>query len=102
MKKHTVKKDTAEKKKRRIPNAVIVSAVVLFVCLILFTPFQVRHYDDGGSTTYTALTYTVVKWKRILPIKTPDGYIGNIYQNTCVYFFPNNFKSLDELWEIKH
>ena len=102
MKKHTVKTDAIGEKKRRIPTAVIVSAVVFCICLILFTPFRVSHYDDGGTTTYTALTYTVVKWKRDFPIRTPDGYIGNTYQNTCVYFFPDNFKSLDKLWEIRH
>ncbi len=80
----------------------IILGVIL--CLILFTPFQVNYYDDGGTTTYTALTYTVVKWNRDVSEMDADGNtVGiTVYENTCVYFFPNNFKGLGELWEIKH
>jgi hypothetical protein len=41
-------------------------------------------YEDGGTQTYTALTYKVIVWKQI------DGKTG-----TEFYIFPNNFHQLD-------
>lgn len=76
------------KKKIWIP---IVAVVVLL--LVLFVPYSSEAYLDGGTRTYTALTYKIVDWNRIS---------GNgIYDDTKIYFFPNNFKSLDELWELE-
>ena len=50
-------------------------------------------YEDGGTREYAALTYKLIKWHRI------DG--DYIYTNTSVYWLPDNFKSIDELWEIE-
>lgn len=41
-------------------------------------------YEDGGTQTYTSLTYKVIAWKQI------DGKSG-----TEFYIFPNNFHQLD-------
>ena len=41
-------------------------------------------YEDGGTQTYTSLTYKVIVWKQI------DGKSG-----TEFYIFPNNFHQLD-------
>ncbi|MBQ7411465.1 MAG: hypothetical protein IJW10_00965 [Clostridia bacterium] len=82
-----------EKKHKKLKIFFICLAV--FVLIVLFTPFIVLHYDDGGTTTYFALTYKIVDWKKDLDY--PD-----VEQRTRIYFFPDNLKDLDELWEIKH
>lgn len=76
------------KKKIWIP---IAAAVVLLT--ILFVPIPSGTYRDGGTREYTALTYKIVDWNRF----TGDG----TYDKTRVYFFPNNFKSLDSLWHME-
>lgn len=72
------------KKKTWIP--IIVTVVLLAV---LFVPLPTG-VDDGGTREYTALTYKIVDWNRL----TFDGK----YDKTKIYFFPDNFKSADELW----
>ncbi len=64
--------------------------IVLTVLLILFVPIPGGTYKDGGTRTYTALTYKIVDWKRI----TADG----AYEKTKVYFGPDSFRSIDDLW----
>ena len=54
----------------------LICAVVLLA--ILFVPFSVNYYEDGV----------------MLYMET--------YENTCVYLFPNNFKDVDELWDVRH
>lgn len=66
--------------------------IVLLIVLISVVPIPTGVYKDGGTHTYTALTYIVVEWHRL------SGN-GDIYENTSVYWLPNNFKTLDELWE---
>lgn len=76
------------KKRKWIP---IIVAVFISVLVI---PIPSGVYKDGGTREYTALTYKVVKWNRIV---TPD----DIYSATKVYFFPNNFKDIDSLWYME-
>lgn len=73
------------KKKIWIP---IITAVVLLA--VLFVPIPSGTYKDGGTREYTALTYKIVDWNKL----TSDGK----YDKTKIYFFPNNIKSIDELW----
>lgn len=54
-------------------------------------PIPTGVVKDGGTRTYTALTYKIVDWNRI----TGEA----VYDETKIYLFPNNFKSLDALWE---
>ena len=58
---------------------------------VLFVPVPTGMADDGGTQVYSALTYKIVKWHR----STEDG----IYSATRVYWLPDNFKSIDELWD---
>ena len=51
--------------------------------ILLLIPVK-KVYEDGGTQTYTALTYKVIVWKQI------DGKTG-----TEFYIFPNNFHQLD-------
>ena len=67
----------------------IILAIVLFLA-ILFVPIPKGQYKDGGTREYAALTYKVVDWNRL----TADS----IYQATRVYWLPDNFKSIDQLW----
>ena len=50
---------------------------------LLLIPVR-KVYEDGGTQTYTSLTYKVIVWKQI------DGKSG-----TEFYLFPNNFHQLD-------
>ena len=67
-------------------------AVVFVVLIIVFAVIAVdlllipvrKVYEDGGTQTYTSLTYKVIVWKQI------DGKSG-----TELYIFPNNFHQLD-------
>lgn len=70
--------------------------IIAAVCIlaVLFTPVPTETYKDGGTRTYTALTYKVVKWRRAASEHT-------IFIYTSVYWFPDNFKTLDELWEME-
>ena len=77
------------KKKKRI----IVITIVFFL-LIVFVPIPTGVYKDGGTRTYTALTYKVVCWNRLVNE-------NNKYTKTSLYFIPDNFKDLDELWNIE-
>ena len=72
------------KKKIWIPILVVV------ILAILFVPIPTGVYKDGGTREYTALTYKIVDWNRLTGDST--------YDETKVYFFPNNFKSIDRLW----
>lgn len=81
------------KKKIWIPIVIVVFLVVLVI------PIPSGVYKDGGTREYTALTYKIVDWNRLTEDST--------YDKTKVYFFPNNFKSIDSLWymeeeEVEH
>ena len=85
---------------RRIKTAITITVVTVTVACLLFVPFSTIHYDDGGTVKTQALAYTVMKWNRTLTwngasVDEPD-------QRTRIYWFPQNFKDYDELWEMKH
>ena len=63
--------------------------VCVLVILILFLPVRITTNDDG-TTTYSALTYKVVKWNRV--------YDDGIFTDTKLYFGADAYKSTDELF----
>lgn len=65
---------------------IIIILLVIFAAAILFLPIR-RSFDDGGTVAYSALTYKVVCWNRLV---LEDGKIGH-YVRTQVYIFPANF-----------
>ena len=65
--------------------------LIVAVIAILVIPIPTGTYKDGGTREYTSLTYKIVDWNRL----TDDG---STYSTTKVYFFPNNFRSIDNLW----
>ncbi len=81
-------------------KGIIVLSVVFITVLILFFPFKMTSYDDGGTREYSSLTYKIVKWKRFASTHNDD--VIEPYSATSVYWFPDNFKSIDELWEKKN
>ena len=67
---------------------------LIIILFVLFIPIPSGTYKDGGTRAYTALTYKIVKWKRL------QGEEG-IYEKTRVYSFPLNFKSIGSLWYLE-
>ena len=72
------------KKKIWIPILIVVGLAILVI------PIPTSVCRDGGTREYMAMMYKIVDWNRLIE----DGK----YDKTKVYFFPKNFKSLDELW----
>ena len=87
------------KKKIMIPVIVVIALL-----LVLFLPIPQGSYDDGGTREYTALTYKIVTWKRFVSVHNEDGEMERIdtYTHTSVYWLPDNYKSIDELWEMEY
>lgn len=73
---------------------IVIFIVVMAILVLLFAPFYTASYDDGGTRVYGALTYKIVVWKKIYSVQ-------GTYQNTSVFWYPDNQKSIDELWEIE-
>ena len=71
---------------------------ILIVCaillLILVVPMPIAKMKDGGSKEYRALTYKVIAWHTWDKEDKP-------FVKTCVYFFPDNRLSVDELFELE-
>ena len=75
---------------------------VVALVLVLFLPIPQGSYNDGGTRDYNALTYKIVKWNKIMVEVDENGQaIHNTYKNTSVYWYPDNQKSIGELWQIE-
>lgn len=83
---------------------VIISSLVL-LCLfaILFIPIPRGTLDDGGTRVYSAATYKIVVWNKLITVTDENGQMTGVetYAHTTVFWFPDHFKSIDELWEIE-
>ncbi len=82
---------------------IIIAAVVLVaLVLVFFLPVPQGSYDDGGTRDYNALTYKIVVWNKIMAGIDENGQtVHNTYRNTSVFWYPDNQKSIDELWQIE-
>ena len=82
-----------------------IAVSVFLVLLVLFFPTipQGPQYLDGGTKEYKALTYRVVVWNRYFSDYNPDGSVNDsgFYHKTSVFWFPDNFKEISELWEME-
>jgi hypothetical protein len=84
-----------EEKTKKIRNKKLWIPVIVFLLLaLLFVPIPTGTMNDGGTRVYSAVTYKIVKWRRLVGIGR--------YEKTRVYFFPNNFKSMAALWELEN
>ncbi len=61
--------------------------VVIVILVVLFFPI-VREANDGGTVEYSALMYKVIDWNKL-------RLTGETKTGVEVYWFPNNFHSLD-------
>lgn len=93
---HSVGKENMKKK-------IIIIASIVLILLILFLPVPRGTYKDGGTKDYSALTYRIVVWNRMTDRPGMDASEGEIamYHKTSVFWFPDNFKHIDELWKIE-
>jgi len=71
-------------KKKRL---IILMAIILIISLI---PIPMTA-EDGGTKTYTAVLYKIIVWHKII-----DDNSGDYKTGTEIYFFPNNFKNLND------
>ena len=83
------------KTKKKISKKIWIPVAVLGLLAVLFVPVPVGVMDDGGTRVYSALTCKVIEWHRML------GMGEDYYDATRVYVFPNNFKSVSDLWETE-
>lgn len=74
---------------------IFVLVIIVVIAAVLFVPIPAGAMKDGGSRVYSALTYKIIKWNRILSEH-------EFYKKTRVYWFPNNLKSVDELWKSEN
>lgn len=72
---------------------ILITIIAVLLLAVLFIPIPKGALRDGGTKEYSALTYKIVDWNRL----TDDA----AYDQTKVYFFPKNFKSIDSLWELE-
>ena len=72
---------------------ILIPVIAVLLLAVLFVPIPKGALKDGGTKEYSALTYKIVDWNRL----TDD----TAYDQTKFYFFPNNFKSIDALWELE-
>ena len=69
--------------------------LIIIILIILLFPIK-SQYKDGGTITYTSLTYKIIKWYRL-----DEYYKNGLKIATDVYLFPKNFKPLDYYEEVK-
>ncbi len=83
-------------------SKIALTIALVLVLLVLFFPIPRGTYDDGGTREFTALTYKLVIWNRIQLELSEDGEVRDAtYRRTSVYLFPDNFKTIDELWALE-
>ncbi len=64
---------------------------ILLLLVILFVPIPTGTYKDGGTKVYSALTYKIIRWNRLVE--------GDTYEKTRIYFLGDRFRSMDSLWD---
>lgn len=81
----------------------IIVGVIVVVLLVLFLPIPQGTYDDGGTRDYCAPTYKIVIWNKLIAEANEDDSAGEVYtyHKTSVFWIPDNFKGIDELWKIE-
>ena len=85
--------------KKKIIISIVVSVALV---LIFFLPIPQGTYLDGGTREYSALTYKIVVWNKFMVEVDENGQtVHNTYRNTSVFWYPDNQKSIDELWKIE-
>lgn len=81
-----------KKYKMKIKRKTLIPIIAIALFIILFIPIPKGVLKDGGTKELTSLTYKIVFWNRL----GDDGYV---YNRTKIYLFPDNFRSIDNLWQ---
>lgn len=78
----------------------IIIGIIVVILLVLFLPVPnpKGRVEDGGTKEYCALTYKIVVWNKIIA-DAENGF--STYHKTSVFWIPDNFKNIDELWKIE-
>lgn len=81
----------------------LIFCMILVLLFALLIPFPSGVLDDGGTKIFSALTYKIVIWNKMIPITNENGEMERIetYHKTSVFWLPDHFKSIEELWEIE-
>ncbi len=78
-----------KKRKDSLKRKIVKFIMFASLLVILTVPIK-KSYFDGGTITYTSLTYKIIYWHRT------DSYYSDGYKTgNEVHIFPTNFKSLD-------
>ena len=82
---------------------IVAIAAVAAILLVLFVPIPRGTLEDGETRDYIALTYRIVVWNRLIAEANQDGSAGEVhtFHKTSVFWFPDNFRHIDELWKIE-
>lgn len=62
--------------------------LIIAIIIILLIPIKTT-LDDGGTVVYNSLTYKIINWH-----EENITYVEGYKTGKDVYFFPNNFKSV--------
>jgi hypothetical protein len=73
--------------------------ILILSSIILFFPIPMYGSEDSGAIVYSALTYKIIRWDKYAAFTSTGLGKLNHYNTTSVYFFPDNFKSVEEIWE---
>lgn len=81
----------------------IIFLITIIVLLVLFLPLPVGT-TDGGARVYSALTYKIIKWHKLVAETNSNGSVDTVYlyNKTSVFWIPDKFKSIDELWKMDY
>lgn len=78
------------------------TAIALIILALLFIPIPGEIYKDGGTREYSCAAYKIVKWNRLAGSDDQEIFGDDmVYHRISVYWFPQNWKRIDELWEIE-
>ncbi|MBR4344214.1 MAG: hypothetical protein IKP88_16195 [Lachnospiraceae bacterium] len=81
---------------------IIIIVATIIVLFVLFLPLPAGTATDGGSRVYSALTYKIIVWHKLVAETNNDGNgeTAYFYNKTSVFWIPDKFKNIDELWQI--
>ncbi len=79
----------------------IIFLIIIIVLLVLFLPLPVGT-TDGGARVYSALTYKIIKWHKLVAETNSNGSVDTVYfyNKTSVFWIPDKYKSIGELWKM--
>ncbi|MGF7141835.1 hypothetical protein HNQ56_000245 [Anaerotaenia torta] len=63
--------------------------LIIILVIVAALLFPIRNiYKDGGTTTYTSLTYKIIRWNKMI-------HVDEMKTGTEIHLFPNNFHDIE-------